>query len=181
MPESYASRRLRPAAGSFGATRLVVPSRIYWMCSMRLCRRSPRLSPGVWRTPALWPLDEGRPIVAKRSSARFVGSIIIGSAGADGSAREAVKWRSRAIEDDPTYAAACAWRVGAACWLPEFERHAPSAKKVSSRRLAFYPTFDERSVLCRFLDAGMTRGASSSSGRHPKSAKARSRGKPGSG
>ena len=36
-------------------------------------------------------------------------------------------------------------------------------------------------LLCRFLDAGMTRGASHSGGRRPKSAKARSRGKLGSG
>ena len=32
-------------------------------------------------------------------------------------------------------------------------------------------------LLCRFLDAGMTRRASHSGGRRPKSAKARSRGK----
>ncbi len=41
--------------------------------------------------------------------------------------------------------------------------------------------FQERPVLCRFLcrflDAGITRGASCSGGRRPKSAKARSRGK----
>ena len=41
--------------------------------------------------------------------------------------------------------------------------------------------FPERSLLCRFLDGGMTRGASHSGGRRPKSAKARSRGKLGSG
>jgi hypothetical protein len=35
--------------------------------------------------------------------------------------------------------------------------------------------------LCRFLDAGNTRGASHSGGQRPKSAKARSRGKLGSG
>ena len=38
-----------------------------------------------------------------------------------------------------------------------------------------------RPMMCRFLDAGMTRGASHSGGRRPKSAKARSRGKLGSG
>jgi hypothetical protein len=36
-------------------------------------------------------------------------------------------------------------------------------------------------LLCRFLDAGMTRGASHSGGRRPKSAKARSREKFGAG
>ena len=36
-------------------------------------------------------------------------------------------------------------------------------------------------LLCRFLDAGMTRGGSHSGGRRPKSAKARSRGKLGRG
>jgi class 3 adenylate cyclase/TolB-like protein len=39
----------------------------------------------------------------------------------DDNAREAVKWFSRAIEADPNYAAAYAWRVCAAAWLPEFD------------------------------------------------------------
>jgi adenylate cyclase len=39
----------------------------------------------------------------------------------DDNAREAVKWFSRAIEADPNYAAAYAWRVCAASWLPEFD------------------------------------------------------------
>ena len=38
----------------------------------------------------------------------------------DDNAREAVKWFSKAIEADPDYAAAYAWRVCAASWLPEF-------------------------------------------------------------
>jgi tetratricopeptide (TPR) repeat protein len=36
-------------------------------------------------------------------------------------AREAVKWFSKAIEGDPNYAAAHAWRVCASSWLPEFD------------------------------------------------------------
>jgi TolB-like protein/class 3 adenylate cyclase len=36
-------------------------------------------------------------------------------------AREAVKWFSKAIEADPNYGAAYAWRVCAASWLPEFD------------------------------------------------------------
>lgn len=36
-------------------------------------------------------------------------------------AREAVKWFTRAIEADPTYAAAYAWRTCSAAWLPEFD------------------------------------------------------------
>jgi len=39
----------------------------------------------------------------------------------DENAREAVKWFSKAIEADPNYAAAYAWRVCAASWLPEFD------------------------------------------------------------
>jgi adenylate cyclase len=39
----------------------------------------------------------------------------------DDNAREAVKWFSRAIEADPNYAAAYAWRVCATTWLPEFD------------------------------------------------------------
>jgi adenylate cyclase len=39
----------------------------------------------------------------------------------DDNAREAVKWFSKAIEADPNYAAAYAWRVCAASWLPEFD------------------------------------------------------------
>jgi adenylate cyclase len=39
----------------------------------------------------------------------------------DDNAREAVKWFSRAIKADPNYAAAYAWRVCAATWLPEFD------------------------------------------------------------
>jgi hypothetical protein len=38
-----------------------------------------------------------------------------------------------------------------------------------------------RPLVCRFLDAGITRGASCSGGRRPKSAKARSRGEFGAG
>jgi adenylate cyclase len=36
-------------------------------------------------------------------------------------AREAVKWFSKAIEADPNYGAAYAWRVCSASWLPEFD------------------------------------------------------------
>jgi TolB-like protein/class 3 adenylate cyclase/Flp pilus assembly protein TadD len=39
----------------------------------------------------------------------------------DDNAREAVKWFSRAIDADPHYAAAYAYRVCAASWLPEFD------------------------------------------------------------
>jgi adenylate cyclase len=39
----------------------------------------------------------------------------------DDNAREAVKWFSQAIDADPNYAAAYAWRVCAASWLPEFD------------------------------------------------------------
>jgi tetratricopeptide (TPR) repeat protein len=39
----------------------------------------------------------------------------------DDNAREAVRWFSRAIGADPNYAAAYAWRVCAATWLPEFD------------------------------------------------------------
>jgi adenylate cyclase len=39
----------------------------------------------------------------------------------DDNAREAVKWFSKAIEADPNYAAAYAWRVCATTWLPEFD------------------------------------------------------------
>ena len=39
----------------------------------------------------------------------------------DDNAREAVKWFSQAIEADPNYAAAYAWRVCAASWLPDFD------------------------------------------------------------
>jgi TolB-like protein len=39
----------------------------------------------------------------------------------DDNAREAVKWFSKAIEADPNYAAAYAWRVCAATWLVEFD------------------------------------------------------------
>jgi adenylate cyclase len=39
----------------------------------------------------------------------------------DDNAREAVKWFSKAIEADPNYAAAYAWRICAASWLPEFD------------------------------------------------------------
>jgi adenylate cyclase len=39
----------------------------------------------------------------------------------DENAREAIKWFSKAIEADPNYAAAYAWRVCAASWLPEFD------------------------------------------------------------
>jgi adenylate cyclase len=39
----------------------------------------------------------------------------------DDNARQAVKWFSKAIEADPNYAPAYAWRVCAASWLPEFD------------------------------------------------------------
>jgi adenylate cyclase len=39
----------------------------------------------------------------------------------DDNAREAVMWFSRAIEADPNYAAAYAWRVCAASWLSDFD------------------------------------------------------------
>ena len=38
----------------------------------------------------------------------------------DDNAREAVKWFTRAIEADPNYAAAYAWRVCASSWLPDW-------------------------------------------------------------
>ena len=39
----------------------------------------------------------------------------------DDNAREAIKWFTKAIEADPNYATAYAWRVCAASWLPEFD------------------------------------------------------------
>jgi adenylate cyclase len=39
----------------------------------------------------------------------------------DENAREAVKWFTKAIEADPNYAAAYAWRVCSGSWLPEFD------------------------------------------------------------
>lgn len=39
----------------------------------------------------------------------------------DDNAREAVGWFTRAIEADPNYAAAYAWRVCSSSWLPEFD------------------------------------------------------------
>jgi adenylate cyclase len=39
-------------------------------------------------------------------------------------AREAVKWFTRAIEADPSYAAAYAWRVCSGSWLPDFDLEA---------------------------------------------------------
>ena len=39
----------------------------------------------------------------------------------DDNAREAVKWFTKAIEADPNYAAAYAWRVCATSWLPDFD------------------------------------------------------------
>jgi adenylate cyclase len=39
----------------------------------------------------------------------------------DDNARESIKWFTKAIEADPNYAAAYAWRVCAASWLPEFD------------------------------------------------------------
>jgi adenylate cyclase len=39
----------------------------------------------------------------------------------DDNAREAVKWFTRAIEADPSYAAAYAWRVCSGSWLADFE------------------------------------------------------------
>lgn len=39
----------------------------------------------------------------------------------DQNAREAIKWFTRAIKSDPNYAAAYAWRVCAASWLPDFD------------------------------------------------------------
>lgn len=40
----------------------------------------------------------------------------------DDNAREAVKWFTKAIEADSSYAAAYAWRVCATGWLPDFDR-----------------------------------------------------------
>jgi TolB-like protein len=42
----------------------------------------------------------------------------------DENAREAASWFSKAIEADPNYAAAYAWRVCATSWLPEFDLEA---------------------------------------------------------
>ncbi len=39
----------------------------------------------------------------------------------DDNAREAVKWFTQAIDADPNYAAAYAWRVCATSWLPDFD------------------------------------------------------------
>ncbi len=39
----------------------------------------------------------------------------------DDNARQAVRWFTKAIDADPNYAAAYAWRVCAASWLPEFD------------------------------------------------------------
>lgn len=41
----------------------------------------------------------------------------------DDNAREAVKWFTKAIEADPNYGAAYAWRVCSASWLPDVDLH----------------------------------------------------------
>src|SRR5271165_2264885 len=55
----------------------------------------------------------------------------------DENARESFKWFSKAIQADPNYAAAYAWRVCAASWLPEFDLGA--AEQDSRRSLELDP------------------------------------------
>ena len=59
----------------------------------------------------------------------------------DENAREALKWFSKAIEADPNYAAAYAWRVCAASWLPEFDLDA--GERDSRRSLELDPSDPE--------------------------------------
>ncbi len=68
------------------------------------------------------------------------------------------------------------------------QRALPRRRSSRCRSSRFSPISDSRGMLavegpvvCRFLDAGMTKGVSYSGGRRPKSAKARSRGKFGAG
>ena len=69
--------------------------------------------------------------------------------------REAVKWFTRAIEVDPTYAAAYAWRVCAASDLPEFSfpesepdiRHALELDPWTPRRTGSPPSSNFSTVI----------------------------------
>jgi adenylate cyclase len=70
----------------------------------------------------------------------------------DENAREAVKWFSRAIEADPNYAAAYAWRVCAASWLPEFNLGA--AEQDSRRALELDPCDPEANRLLGVIECG---------------------------
>ena len=67
-------------------------------------------------------LDESRLIIAEAFECylRGIDHHRLGGV-TDENAREAIKWFSKAIEADPNYATAYAWRVCAASWLPEFD------------------------------------------------------------
>jgi adenylate cyclase len=68
----------------------------------------------------------------------------------DENAREAVKWFSKAIDADPNYAAAYAWRVCAASWLPDFNLGA--AEQDSRRALELDPCDPEANRLLAVIE-----------------------------
>jgi adenylate cyclase len=68
----------------------------------------------------------------------------------DENAREAVKWFSKAIEADPNYAAAYAWRVCAMSWLPEF--NLGLAERDSRRSLELDPCDPEANRLLAVVE-----------------------------
>ncbi len=68
----------------------------------------------------------------------------------DDNARESVKWFSKAIEADPNYAAAYAWRVCAASWLPEFDRD--QGERDIRRALELDPCDPEANRILGFIE-----------------------------
>ena len=68
----------------------------------------------------------------------------------DDNAREAVKWFSKAIEADANYAAAYAWRVCAAAWLPEFDRE--ESERDIRRALELDPCDPEANRILGFIE-----------------------------
>ena len=68
----------------------------------------------------------------------------------DENAREAVKWFSKAIEADPSYAAAYAWRVCAASWLPDFDVDA--GERDIRRALELDPCDPEANRILGFIE-----------------------------
>jgi class 3 adenylate cyclase len=69
----------------------------------------------------------------------------------DENAREAVKWFSKAIEADPNYAAAYAWRVCAASWLPEFDVFGAGERDIR-RALELDPCDPEANRILGFIE-----------------------------
>ena len=85
-----------------------VPSEDLWDMLDVTVSKTPRLSPGGWRTRVWWR-QGGRPpdnIEAFECVLRGMDHHRLGGVTYD-NAREAVKWFSKAIEADPNYAAAC--------------------------------------------------------------------------